>query len=201
MILIRSARSEDLPGLCQVMGHAFSAKMHILFGRDPHKTELMLHTIYSGPIERGYDGIIVAEQEGEIIGGLVIEPMPWLPVDSNRVELSVLTHLSRWRQFWNWVGFAIFTHGPDVGDAYLSDVCVAESHRGRGVAQKMVGYAEEWAQARGRRALTLWVAAGNKAAIRAYEKQGMRIQKSEISPISWALFGIFKWVYMRKVLE
>jgi ribosomal protein S18 acetylase RimI-like enzyme len=201
MIIVRSARPEDLPGLTKVMAEAFNVKMMVLFGRDPARTQRMLQRIYAGPLHRGYDGIVVAELEGRIVGGLVIEPMPWLNEDAHALDTLMATELSTWRRFWNRVGFSVFSHGPDVGDAYLSDVCVAKDMQGRGIAKKMMVFAEEWARLHHKIALTLWVAAGNRPARRVYEKAGMKVVRSEINLLSGVLFGIFRWVGMKKTLN
>ncbi len=200
MIIVRSARPEDLPGLTKVMAEAFHVKMRLLFGRDAARTQRMLQRIYSGPLARGYDGIVVAELEGRIVGGLVIEPMPWLDEDSRGLDTLIATELGAWRRFWNQLGFSVFSHGPDAGDAYLSDVCVAKDMRGRGIAKKMMVFAEEWARANHRIALTLWVASGNRAARRVYKKAGMSVVASEINLLSGVLFGVFRWVGMKKKL-
>jgi ribosomal protein S18 acetylase RimI-like enzyme len=201
MIIVRAARPEDLPGLTKVMAEAFNVKMRVLFGRDPARIQRMLTRIYAGPLARGYDGIVVAELEGRIVGGLVIEPMPWLDSDAHGLDTLIAAELGGWRRFWNHVGFSVFTHGPDAGDAYLSDVCVAADMRGRGIAQKMMIFAEEWARSHHRVALTLWVAAGNRPARRVYAKAGMKVVASEINLLSGFLYGIFRWVGMKKMLS
>lgn len=201
MIIVRSARPEDLPGLTKVMAEAFNVKMRLLFGRDPARVQRMLQRIYSGPLARGYDGIVVAELEGRIVGGLVIEPMPWSNEDAHGLDTLIATELNGWRRFWNRVGFSVFSHGPETGDAYLSDVCVAKDMRGHGIARKMMVFAEEWAIANHRIALTLWVASGNRAARRVYARAGMKVVQSEISLLSGFLFGVFRWVGMKKTLS
>jgi ribosomal protein S18 acetylase RimI-like enzyme len=201
MTVIRPAVLADLPGLSAVLAEAFSVKMHVLFGRDPVRTSRLLQTIYRGPVSRGYDGVIVAEQDGAIVGGLVIEPMPWLRDDVNRLDTAIATELSPWRQLWNRIGFAVFQHGPEPGDAYITDVCVRKDQRGRGIAQKLMAYAEEWARQNGRFNLTLWVAAGNTSARHVYEKLGMVKVGQEIGLISGLLFGVPRWVKMSKRLR
>lgn len=198
MIVVRSARPDDLPGLTKVMAEAFNVKMHVLFGRNVARTQRILQSIYAGPVSRGYDGIVVAELDGRIVGGLVIEPMPWTPDDARRLETLMAQELGTWRQFWNQIGFSVFNHGPEPGDAYLSDVCVLKELRGRGIAQKLVTFSENWARGRGRLALTLWVASGNRSARKVYEKAGMTVGNSQISLLSGILYGIFRWVFMKK---
>lgn len=201
MTVIRPAVLADLPGLSAVLAEAFSVKMHLLFGRDVARTRRLLQAIYQGPVSRGYEGVIVAEQDGAIVGGLVIEPMPWLREDINRVDTAIAAELGPWRRFWNRVGFSVFGHEPQAGEAYITDVCVRRDQRGRGIAQKLMAYAEDWARERGRTAITLWVAASNRPARHVYAKVGMRVTGQEITPLAWLLFGVPRWVRMSKPLR
>ena len=49
--------------------------MRIIFSKQPEKVRALLEEIYTGPVGRGYDGILVAERDGRIIGTLLIEPI------------------------------------------------------------------------------------------------------------------------------
>ncbi len=200
MIRVRSATLDDLPALTGVLADAFSVKMHVLFGRDPARIRTILGAIYQGPLARGFDGIILAEREGQIVGVLVIEPMPWSGADVHRLNATIDTELSAWRRQWNRLGYTVFTHGPDDGDAYLSDVGVLPAARGQGVGKALVAEAEVWAIAHERRALTLWVASNNPVARHLYERAGMVAVIHEVNVLSGLLYGIPRWTYMRKDL-
>ncbi len=201
MIRVRPAHPDDLPGLTRVLVDAFSVKMRLLFGRDPARTQRLLTSIYSGPLARGYDGILVAELDQQIVGGLVIEPMPWGYEDVNRLEVAIRTELGTWRRWWNGIGFSIFTHGPEEGDAYLSDVGVLHSVRGQGIGKALVRNAEAWAIFHERQAMTLWVASNNPVARHIYERAGMAVVRHEFNLLSGLLYGIPRWTYMRKPLS
>lgn len=200
MIRVRPASPDDLPALTRVLMDAFSVKMGVLFGRNRERTGRILSAIYSGPLARGYDGILVAELDRQIVGGLVIEPMPWGYDDVNRLEVAIRTELGTWRRWWNRIGFSIFNHGPEEGDAYLSDVGVLTSARGRGVGRALVRDAEKWAIHHERQAMTLWVASNNPVARHIYERAGMVTVRSEFNLLSGLLYGIPRWTYMRKQL-
>jgi len=200
MIRVRPACSDDLPALVHIVAEAFNVKMHVLFGRDPVRVRRMLSGIYSGPLSYGYDGLLLAELDRTPVGVLVIEPMPWGSEDATRLELLVRTELSAWRRWWNRIGFSVFSHGPEEGDAYLSDVSVLKRARGRGVGTALVRNAEAWAGAHQRRALTLWVASNNRTARHLYERAGLVATKHEFNWLSGALFGIPRWTYMCKQL-
>ncbi len=66
-------------------------------------------------------------------------------------------------------GFSTFACKPLVN---VHDVAVLSSHRGMGVAQRMLEKVEAIALARGACKLTLEVLSGNRSAIRLYERAG-----------------------------
>lgn len=197
---MRPAALEDLPAMTCVLSDAFNVKMRVLFGRNVQQAQRVWGSIYSGPLARGYDGILIAELDRQPVGVLVIEPMPWSYEDVERLDLAIKTELGRWRRFWNQIGFSVFSHGPEDGDAYLSDVGVLSSARGKGVGKALVRQAEGWAVVHQRRALTLWVASNNAVARHVYERAGMVAQRHEFNLLSGLLYGIPRWTYMRKKL-
>ncbi|MHB8629012.1 MAG: GNAT family N-acetyltransferase [Aggregatilineales bacterium] len=200
MIRVRPACMDDLPALTHIVAEAFNVKMYVLFGREPARIRQMLAGIYSGPLSHGYDGLLLAELDRKPVGALAIEPMPWNSQDATRLELMVRTELSTWRQWWNRVGFSVFSHGPEDGDAYLSDVGVLKTARGRGVGMALIRHAEAWAIAHRRQALTLWVASNNRVARRLYERAGLVATKHEFNWLSGVLFRVPRWTYMCKQL-
>lgn len=66
-------------------------------------------------------------------------------------------------------GFSTFACKPLVN---VHDVAVLASHRGRGIAERMLAEAEAVARERGAVKLTLEVLSGNRSAIRLYERIG-----------------------------
>ena len=66
-------------------------------------------------------------------------------------------------------GFSTFACRPLVN---VHDVAVLASHRGRGIAEKMLAEAESIARERGAVKLTLEVLSGNQSAIRLYHRIG-----------------------------
>lgn len=66
-------------------------------------------------------------------------------------------------------GFSTFACRPLVN---VHDVAVLPSHRGRGVAARMLALAEELARQRGAVKLTLEVLSGNVSAYRLYQRMG-----------------------------
>ena len=97
---VRSARLVDLPGVAATLQDAFSDKMKIIFNRDPSKVQALLEASYTGPVQRGYDGILVAEQDGRIIGTLVIEPIYYTTREARNFENLAIRELGLLRMLW-----------------------------------------------------------------------------------------------------
>lgn len=199
-IRVRPACPDDLPDFTRIVAEAFSTKMVVLFGRNPARIQKIQSAMYRGPLEHGYDGLLVAEIERQIVGTVAIEPMPWFAEDAHFVQYLTKTELSLWRQWWNRTGFAVFAHGPGFGDAYLTDIAVLKTARGKGVGTALFQAAEQWAVVHRRQALTLWVAANNHVARRLYTTAGLTVTRSEFSAPSGILFGVWRWLHMMKLL-
>jgi len=201
MINVRAATPDDLNALTGIIAEAFSGKMHVLFGRDSAHIAQMLRGMYIGPLSRNYDGLLIAEQDGDPIGALAIEPMPWRPEDVERLDQLTHTLLSPWRQWWNRLGFTVFSHGPMPGDAYITDLGVLRRARGRGAGRALMLHAEQWAIRNRRHALSLWVASNNHVARHLYEQIGLRVVRSATNWLSGVLYGLPRWTYMVKLLS
>jgi ribosomal protein S18 acetylase RimI-like enzyme len=201
MLQVRSARLADLPGVAVVLEDAFNDKMRVIFGNHSEKTRALLETIYTGPVQRGYDGVLVAEQDGRIVGTLLIEPMQHTTPE-NRAFVHIATReLGMPRLLWASFLLWLFGHEPEAGEAYISDVGVVGDSQGQGIGQYMLEQAELWAVDRRRTRLTLWVAATNERAIYVYEKAGFSIQRTRSSWLTRLAFGIRHWYFMEKPLD
>jgi ribosomal protein S18 acetylase RimI-like enzyme len=201
MIRVRSARLADLPGVAMVLEDAFNDKMRVIFGKQPEKTRALLENIYTGPVQRGYDGVLVAEQDGRIVGTLLIEPMHHTPQE-NRVFVHIATReLGMPRVFMASFLLWLVGHKPEPGEAYISDVGVATDSQGQGIGQELLYYAEQWALNRPCERLTLWVAATNERALYVYEKAGFSVKRTRSSWLTRLAFGIRHWYFMEKPLN
>jgi len=197
---VRSARMVDLPGVAAVLQEAFSEKMKIIFSDQPEKVRSILEAAYSGPVRRGYSGVLVAERAGRIVGSLLIEPMYYTQRESRTFEHFAVRELGTVRMLWASFMLWILGHRPAPDEAYISDLGVACDCQGEGIGTQLLEEAEVWASSHGRKRLTLWVAATNERAIHIYEKAGFRITRSRRSIITRTAFGIHRWYFMEKEL-
>lgn len=199
---VRSARPVDLPGIAAVLEDGFDDKMRVIFSHKPEEVRAVLEALYQGPVMRGYDGILVAERAGRIVGTLLIEPMQYTEEELAAFERFSVRELGLLRtlraSFMLWV--VSLDHKPDLSEAYISDLSVASDCRGEGVGTLLLQRAEAWARDRRRARLTLWVAASNGAARHLYEKMGFTIERSRRSLLTRLFFGITQWHFMEKRL-
>lgn len=199
---VRPARPVDLPGIAAVLEDAFSDKMRIIFSNKPHEVRAVLEALYHGPVTRGYDGILVAERAGRIIGTLLIEPMDFTPAELAAFERASVRELGLLRTlraaFKLWV--IGLNHKPGPAEAYISDLGVVADCRDEGVGSLLLQRAEAWAREHHRTRLTLWVAANNERALHVYQKAGFTIVKTRRSLLTRLFFGIARWHLMEKRL-
>lgn len=200
MLQIRPARAVDLPGMAAVLQDAFSDKMKVIFGNDREKVVRLLEFIYTGPVKRGYDGVLVADRNGRIVGTLVVEPMYHTDAENQAFERMAMRELGLLRMLRAAFMLWLLSHQPEPDEAYISDVGVASDCQGEGVGTQLLAYAEQWAREHNRRRLTLWVAASNARAIHVYEKAGFTITRTKSSWLTRFVFGIKNWHYMVKSL-
>ncbi len=175
--------------------------MQIIFGRRAEKVQKLLEAIYTGPVRRGYEGIFVAERDGRVVGTLLVEPMHHTTQENRAFESMLVRELGLMRTLRAAFLLWMFSHDPEPGEAYISDVGVASDIQGQGVGQRMMAHAEIWARSQDCTRLTLWVAGTNPRAIHVYEKAGLVITRTRSSLITRFVFGIRHWHYMEKSLD
>jgi ribosomal protein S18 acetylase RimI-like enzyme len=86
-------------------------------------------------------------------------------------------------------GFSTFACRPLVN---VHDVAVLASHRGQGVAERMLALAEDIARQRGACKLTLEVLSGNAGAVRLYQRVGFA--NYELDPAAGQARFMQKWL-------
>jgi ribosomal protein S18 acetylase RimI-like enzyme len=201
MIRVRPARAVDLPGVAAVLQDAFDDKMRIIFGSHPEKIRTVLEAVYSGPVRRGYEGVIVAEDQGRIVGTLLVEPMNYTPQETRAFERTAIREFGLPRMMMASFYLWLLGYHPAPGEGYISDMGVASDWQGQGVGQAMLRHADAWARAHGYGRLTLWVSAANAPAIHVYEKTGFVLTRTRSNWLTRLAFGIRRWHFMEKWLD
>lgn len=148
-INIRSAELRDIPALGRLLYEVH--KVHSDVRPDLFKAGARKYT--DGQLEEilqsGERPVFVAEQDGQVVGYAFCIP----------------------KQF---VGDRSMT---DVRTLYIDDLCVDEAARGKHIGTKLYGFVLDFAKRQGYYNVTLNVWADNKAAVKFYEKIGLRVQK------------------------
>ena len=198
---IHAARPVDLPGLANVLQDAFGDKLRRVLGRHHTHAQALLEAIYAGPVRRGYDGLLVAEEDGRVVGALVIEPIYYTENEYRTLERRISQELGALRLLWAAFLLWRLTHTPAADEAYIGGLGVAADRRGLGIGAQLLAAAEDWARTHGRARLTLWAAADNAPALHLYEKAGFVVTRTRGGLLTrWAL-GIQRWHFMEKPLE
>ncbi len=148
-INIRSAELRDIPALGRLLYEVH--KVHSDVRPDLFKAGARKYTDeqLEEILQSGERPVFVAEQDGQVVGYAFCIP----------------------KQF---VGDRSMT---DVRTLYIDDLCVDEAARGKHIGTKLYDFVLDFAKRQGYYNVTLNVWADNKAAVKFYEKIGLRIQK------------------------
>lgn len=147
--MIRKAELRDIPALGRLLYEVH--KVHSDVRPDLFKAGARKYTDeqLEEILQSGERPVFVAEQDGQVVGYAFCIP----------------------KQF---VGDRSMT---DVRTLYIDDLCVDEAARGKHIGTKLYDFVLDFAKRQGYYNVTLNVWADNKAAVKFYEKIGLRIQK------------------------
>ena len=148
-INIRSAELRDIPALGRLLYEVH--KVHSDVRPDLFKAGARKYTDeqLEEILQSGERPVFVAEQDGQVVGYAFCIP----------------------KQF---VGDRSMT---DVRTLHIDDLCVDEAARGKHIGTKLYDFVLDFAKRQDYYNVTLNVWADNKAAVKFYEKIGLRIQK------------------------
>jgi ribosomal protein S18 acetylase RimI-like enzyme len=86
----------------------------------------------------------------------------------------------------------------DFSTVYIDNVAVDTENRRKGIAARMLSFAEDYAEKNGKSTLRLWVASANKEAHRLYKRMGYRTLMTRSSRMGEKYFGYRDWEFMGK---
>jgi len=98
------------------------------------------------------------------------------------------------------VKFFILEESVDSDSCYIVYIGVSSEARGKGIGKALLKRGEDFARERGKRYLSLAVAANNDIAYRLYQKVGFKDIKRNKDIFTKLIFGIGTWIYMKKEL-
>ncbi len=147
--MIRKAELRDIPALGRLLYEVH--KVHSDVRPDLFKAGARKYTDeqLEEILQSGERPVFVAEQDGQVAGYAFCIP----------------------KQF---VGDRSMT---DVRTLHIDDLCVDEAARGKHIGTKLYDFVLDFAKRQGYYNVTLNVWADNKAAVKFYEKIGLRVQK------------------------
>ncbi len=173
---IRPARRDDAASLTPLVYASGPAVFDYVFGAAGRPaTDFLHYALASGEGLLGWRAHHVAEQDGEVIGSVA------LYAGDDAVRLSRVTVMQYFRFHLPWTAFGVLRRAMRVGemqappgerDLYIAHLAVADHWRRRGIASRMLAYAQRVAALHGCRHSVLDVADGNIAARRLYERHG-----------------------------
>jgi ribosomal protein S18 acetylase RimI-like enzyme len=201
MIRVHPARTVDLPGVAAVLQDVFSDKLRVIVSSQPEKVRMLLEAAYTGPVQRGFDGVLVAERDGRIVGTLLIGPMYYTPLEKRAFEHLAVRELGMPRMLRAAFLLWLLGHRAEPDEAYVTDLAVARDYQGQGIGQLLLEYAERWAREHDRARLTLWVAENNQRAVHIYQKAGFSVVDTRSNLITRLFFGVRRWLLMEKRLD
>lgn len=176
MIEIRQALPSDAAAIAPLMFAAMEEILyHFLDRRDKHEAIAFLqrHIGLSGN-QYSFEHIIVAEQDGVVIGELCLYPGE----DLQELRAPIIAYLQM-----NYKRTIPLEAETQAGEVYIDSLAVDEATRGLGIGKLLLLYAMDRISVRQKRTLGLLVEESNPGAKRLYESLGFAVMQRK------SLFG------------
>jgi ribosomal protein S18 acetylase RimI-like enzyme len=194
-VYISNLKLKDLDRYLKIEFDAFYDKLKIMFSNKKEAAYSILKEEISNNIKTGryYNAI-----SGGIIVGIieiVTKENTGNYVKSFRTYVKYLGLFKAVKAFL----FNLFeTPRLNSNTIYIDNVAVDVDNRRKGVARKMLSFAEDYAKKTRKDVLTLWVAAANKRAYSLYSKSGFFEVVMRSSGMAEKFSGYRDWIYMKK---
>jgi len=194
-IRISNLKSEDLDSYLKIEFDAFFEKIKFMFGSNKDAAYSIIKSEITANIDTGryYNAVI----DGKIVG--IVEIVTRENSKSHtRNFRTFVKYLGFFRAFKAFILTFIETPKLDSKTIYIDNVTVDINSRRKGIAKKMLSFAEDFAKRNGKSALKLWVAGKNKNAYSLYKKLGFNQLVARSSRIAERYTGYRDWIYMKK---
>ncbi|NJN67675.1 MAG: GNAT family N-acetyltransferase [Chloroflexaceae bacterium] len=198
---IRPATMSDIRAILVVHREAFADKFRCAFGnkRIARGTEALAAAWQRQGIA-SLHGMFVAEWHGTIVGTTMLRTWDMATGYSGATEQVFHQVLGLWGAARSIFALSLLNHRINPNEGFITDVAVLTSFRRRGVARKLLNYAEERAQSQRKSYLGLYVSSTNRGARLLYEHLGFRQVRVRRSWLMRLIFHQRDWIYMRKNL-
>jgi ribosomal protein S18 acetylase RimI-like enzyme len=169
MFKYRPAEKEDCAKLAELINIASGGIMEYLFhdlvtGTTP--VQVVARNLESENSPYSYRSAIVAAEESDVMGMALSFPSSYHKITNTMRNYFPADRMEHLRHFYT----------SRVEDSWLLDaLCVIESHRRRGVGEKLISLTKEKAVENGCRTLSLITFADNDLAIPFYKRTGFEI--------------------------
>ena len=171
----RPAEKEDCAKLAKLINIASDGVVAYLFhdlvpGMTP--VQVVAHNLKNDNYPHSYRSAVVAAEETDVIGMALSYPSSYHKITDEMRSFFPADRLEHFSHFYS---------SRIENSWFLDALCVVESHRGRGIGEKLISLSKEMALANGYHALSLIVFADNSLAIPVYERTGFKVvQKVEL---------------------
>ena len=198
-ICIRPFETKDYGEVIEILSWSFQNKFQSLTRLSMEKLpDFVKRTgvIISEPFE----GYFVAEEEGKVLGVMVLE---WKNQIRPKENIKILdpAKYGVWATLKFLFGLALLSSSQQKGECYIEHIAVRADARGKGVGSSLLDYGRSFAQSKGFSTYSLHVAATNKGAVRLYERVGFTTVDLKKSMLTKWLFDIGNWHYMVSSLK
>ena len=194
-IRISTLKLEDLDSYLKIEFDAFFEKLKFIFNSNKDAAYSIIKSEIAKNIDTGryYNAII----DDKIVGIIEIVTRENIKSHTKKFQ-NYFKHLGFHRAVKAFILTAIEIPKLDSKTIYIDNVAVDINSRRKGIAKKMLSFAEDFAKRNGKSALKLWVAGKNKNAYSLYKKLGFNQLVVRSSWIAERYTGYRDWIYMKK---
>ncbi len=184
-------------GLDEVARLIYNASVELsvhVFGKTPVAYERIKKMMILGGNSFGMEHVYIAQEGQQTLGVLVAYPGSQTHKDDGKVFLKTFGAI----QSFKFVLFVVpalkrlITMGPEPEDFYVSNICVAEGHRSKGVGSFMIENSRRLARDFGCTRIVLDVDVKNEAGIRFYEREGFEMVQERQAKIGGVIEGTWQ---------
>ena len=168
-IRYRAGRKEDSEEIAKMINTASDGVVEYLFhGLLPGMSaaQVMAQDLANGTYPHTYEGAVVACDGNDLVGMALSYPSSYHRITDEMRGFLPQERLEH---------FSVFFSSRVENTWFLDALCVIESHRRSGIADKLISLAKEKAVKNGYTALSLIVFADNALAIPVYERTGFEV--------------------------